>query len=123
MSLCMIINPKLIKEIYSTKEKCIGIWIDGQPLYRKVIDFGYLPAANEDKVVPIGLDTSKILVTKLYGVAKNEYNNTMTLPDVNNGIGCRLTVGLNAVRVAADYDRTTFYGYVVIEYIKNDKAI
>lgn len=32
----MIINPKLINK-YSTNEERIGTWIDGKPIYRKVV--------------------------------------------------------------------------------------
>ena len=29
--------------IYSTEERCIGVWTDGKPLYEKTIEFGALP--------------------------------------------------------------------------------
>ena len=32
---------------YSTEETIIGTWIDGKPLYRKMVDFGTLPNNSE----------------------------------------------------------------------------
>lgn len=37
-------------EIYSTEERRIGTWIDGKPLYRKVIDCGTLPNTTSKNV-------------------------------------------------------------------------
>lgn len=35
---CNKINEK-VKEVYSTDEQVIGTWIDGKPLYRRVVEF------------------------------------------------------------------------------------
>lgn len=35
---------------YSLEERCIGTWIDGKPLYRKMIDFGNLSNNTGKKV-------------------------------------------------------------------------
>ncbi len=35
---------------YSTTETVIGKWIDGKPIYRKVVDFGALPNATTKSV-------------------------------------------------------------------------
>ena len=52
---------------YSTDEQVIGTWVDGSTLYRKVINFGQLPA-NSQKTVDHNISNLN-LVTKLYGVA------------------------------------------------------
>lgn len=45
-------NKKTLKEIldasnvYSANEVVVGKWIDGKPLYRKMVDFGSLPSNN-----------------------------------------------------------------------------
>lgn len=43
------------KNRYSFEESCIGTWIDGKPLYRKMIDFGALPS-NATKTVSADVD-------------------------------------------------------------------
>ena len=52
---------------YSTDEQVIGTWIDGSTLYRKVINFGQLPA-NSQKTVDHNISNLS-LVVNLYGVA------------------------------------------------------
>lgn len=40
---------------YSFEETCIGTWVDGKPLYRKMIDFGTLPS-NGEKMQQVDVD-------------------------------------------------------------------
>lgn len=42
------------KEIYSTEEVRIGTWIDGKPLYRKVIDYSNTIAISNGNRVVLG---------------------------------------------------------------------
>lgn len=109
------------KDVYSTDEiKTNKIWIDGRPIYRKVIDFGYLPSANASKEVPTGIDTTKVLITDFYGTAVNDIGSVMKFNDVpSTNMFCRLTLGVNQVIINANYDRSAFYGYITIEYVKN----
>ena len=46
---------------YSTQEQVIGTWIDGKPLYQKVIDCGALPNATSKNVLH-GVDNIKRIV-------------------------------------------------------------
>jgi hypothetical protein len=39
-------SVKAVKEVYSTTEKIIGTWINGKPIYRKVIDTTYSGEIN-----------------------------------------------------------------------------
>ena len=43
------------KNGYSFEEICVGTWVDGKPLYRKMVDFGTLPS-DETKSVSVGVD-------------------------------------------------------------------
>ncbi len=43
------------KNGYSFEETCIGTWVDGKPLYRKMIDFGTLPS-NGEKMQQVDVD-------------------------------------------------------------------
>ena len=79
------------KEVYSTDETVIGTWIDGKPIYRKVIDFGALPNANT-KSVAHNINDIKIF-TKAYGIAYRDSDKiNMPLPYVNK---YAITNGIN----------------------------
>ena len=68
---------------YSTTEKRIGTWIDGKPLYRKVVDFGTLPS-NGSKGVAHNISNLKRIV-KLEGFAGSSMNKGgITLPHATN---------------------------------------
>jgi len=43
------------KNGYSFEEICVGTWVDGKPLYRKMVDFGTLPS-DGTKSVSVGVD-------------------------------------------------------------------
>lgn len=77
---CDYINNKLS---YSTTEKVVGEWIDGKPLYRKVVDLGTLPD-NSTKAVAHSIQNLKRIV-KLEGFAGSSLNKGgITLPHATN---------------------------------------
>ena len=101
---------------FSTTEKVVGTWINDKPLYRKVIDVGYLPN-NSASTINSGL--TNVLIHKMYGTARNVSNSTITLPEANGGNSIRLVFNTsNQVEITTTYDRSAFYGYVVLEYTK-----
>ena len=68
-------------EIYSTKEQKIGTWIDGKPLYRKVINVT-IPSTNtdgqlSDKVIDISNNINKVI--KTYGYIEDTHS---TFPSI-----------------------------------------
>lgn len=79
------INQKFTElEIYSTEEKIIGKWIDGKPLYQKVItNLAQLDAEKWSKTNISSLNVDKIIdirgqvITPVYGV-----NTTQPIPRV-----------------------------------------
>ena len=110
-------------EVYSTNETVIGTWIDGKPIYRKVIDFGALPNGTIKSVAHN--ITNLDIITKLYGVANNDSNKTcLPLPSGNSpsvansiylyilGKDVNVDCGVNA----SSYNRS----YIIIEYTKNN---
>lgn len=117
-------------EVYSTEEQIIGVWIDGKPLYRKVIDLGTLP--NTDTVmIPHNIDNLDRIIS-MSGMAKSERQNLL-LPFPyslgKDGFNSDGTVKINAVPIniyeqqgnIAVYtlsDRSDMTGYVILEYIK-----
>ena len=108
-------------DVYSFNEvKTNKIWIDSNnvehPIYRKVIDFGYLPN-NTYREVDSGL--SNVNICHMYGKATNSSNATITIPEASGGNTIRVVFTTdNKVQIGTTYDRTSFYGYVTLEYIK-----
>lgn len=73
---CDYINNKLS---YSTTEKVVGEWIDGKPLYTKVVNLGTLPD-NSTKAIAHSIQNLKRIV-KLEGFAGSGLNKGgITLP-------------------------------------------
>lgn len=106
-------------EIYSTEEVRIGTWIDGKPLYRKVVNFGTLPNAAE-KTVAHNIDNIDS-ICKVYGVTTNPSAATFSIP-IASTVATKsiyvFTTKTNVV-VGAGSDRTEFTKtYIIIEYTK-----
>lgn len=98
----------------STDEIRVGTWIDGKPIYRKVINFGTLPNINV-KYVNHNIENMETVIN-LYGIfndstyqikipAGGEYNSNIQTTDTQIGIG-------------TPQNLTSFSGYVIIEYTK-----
>ena len=115
-----VVNTIQDSQSYSTTEqKTGGTWIDEKPIYRKVVDLGNLPNATT-KSVSHGISNIG-LVTDLRGIwyASNDYR---TLPYV--GGGATYDVYLSAdntnIKVQTGMDRSSFTGFAIIEYTKNE---
>lgn len=108
---------------YSTNETKIGIWIDGKPIYRKVLNIGNLPNTSI-KTIDTGLifNSSNCILKNLYGVASYEDGISFPLPYSSpNGIDYTVSLNIdnnNKVAVTTAQDRSTMTGYVVLEYTK-----
>ena len=107
-----------ISDYYTTSEKRIGRWIDGKPLYRKVIDIGNLPNATT-KTVNTGL-ASNVIVTKMQGLC---YGSGVVFPlpyvsvgGLNTCIAIWLSNNYGTLNIQTGYDRSALKGYVTIEY-------
>ena len=113
-------NKELTKDMmYSTSEIVTGKkWIDGKPIYRKVIDIGTLPNTTT-KSVDHGI-TNFDLCISLVGVVRNS-TSRLTIPSVWND--ATETIGIYAngtsVIVSTSKDRSSFSGYAIIEYTKS----
>ena len=104
---------------YSTTEHVIGTWIDGKPLYEKVIDGGVLP--NRDaKQIPHGIsDLNDVIECK--GWARNG-SNRHVIPIVNgSSANYQLGIYINNTNivVGTDYDYSGYtISYYIIRYTK-----
>ncbi len=117
---CDFINEN--KEIYSTDEQVIGKWIDGKPIYRKVVELGNLPNTSS---VQINHNISNIdKIIRIYGYAQ-EVGNIWFLPLPNAGAAnstqtnsVTLSASKNVVYVVTGTNRSGWEGYAVLEYTK-----
>lgn len=49
------IIDELVKEVYSTEEQVVGTWIDGKPIYRKVIETGEISNSTDENTWNISI--------------------------------------------------------------------
>ena len=115
-----VVNTIQDAQSYSTTEqKTGGKWIDGKDIYRKVINIGNLPNATT-KNVSHGISNIGV-VTDLRGMwyISNDYR---ILPYA--GGGSTYDVYLDAdntnIKVHTGMDRSSFTGFAIIEYTKNE---
>ena len=103
------------EETYSIEEQKVGTWIDGRPIYRKVIDLGTLPN-NSSKYVETGLIHTNIRVIRLYG---NACNASGSYQSGLNDIYSRLNlVSDNTLGIQTTINFSSFTGYAILEYTK-----
>ena len=104
----------------SSNERVIGKWIDGRPLYRKVLTFGTLPN-NSTLNVYMNVDNLDVVV-KYFGIA-NSTRYALTLPTAQNSIEKNVNVFIDYlykfIGIQTFSDRTTYTsGYIIIDYVK-----
>lgn len=104
------------KDVYSTEEKVVGEWIDGKPIYRKVVK-GTLVS----NVPVIHTFNDEINVVSINGTAYSSAGNQMIVNSYSTG-GC-FTVYLKSDKKTLTTEAgTTFVGKeycVIVEYTKN----
>lgn len=109
---------------YSTTETLTGDkWIDGKPIYRKVINFGTLPN-NGGKKVEHGI-TNLDKFIKIWGFcySPSDPYEAYPLPYLNTdslGYGAALMMHHDkAIYIRDGYDLSRLMAYVILEYTKN----
>lgn len=104
---------------YSTSEVETGLtWIDGSTIYKKTIDFGALPNADNKNVAHNISNLDKVV--KIEGIALAG-NRAFPLPHVDPGdtiTGIRITVEGAEIQIRTGIDRTALHGYVTLYYTK-----
>lgn len=117
---------EMTKDIYSTAEQAIGTWIDGKPLYRKVIEMGNMTkedykikahniqnikyARIVDVVMQRGTQSSSNFQLFSVGNVGGKYNDTQ--------VGFDTYMDTSNIYVYCTGDRTLFVGTAIIEYTK-----
>ena len=105
-------------ESYSTNEIKTGEnWIDGKPLYRKVINIGNLPNTGTKNVALNITNLSQIINMYGYAIA-NDF--TLPLPYISTSAEYQVGIQVagNNLQIVTGFDRSAFAGYVVVEYTK-----
>ena len=105
---------------YFTTETNTGMkWIDGKPIYRKVVDFGALPNATTKNVAHNISNIDKIV--KIDGITYSNYNYS-PLPLVYNSseaqYNTEIYVGGTYITMKSTQNRSNVTAYVTIEYTK-----
>lgn len=105
---------------YSTTEHLTGkYWVDGKPIYRKVVDFGALPN-NGRKDVNHGISSISSWVS-IQGIAWESSKNAVPLPhvDTDNSYSIAIWSTPTAVIIKTSQNRSPFAScYVILEYTK-----
>lgn len=107
------------KNDYSTEEKVIGTWINGETLYQKTVELGALPNATSKNVAH---NISNLgIVVSFTGVAYNSSGQYIPLnfpseSNVANSVTFRI-MSTN-LQVMAGIDRSSFTGYATLQYTK-----
>ena len=107
------------KQAYSTNEQVIGTWINGKPIYRKVVNIGALPNATTKNTAHNITDIDYIV--RFYGTAADTSKHTIPLPHVhpaNVSYGVLVQVSKVNVEIETGYNRSAYSGYITIEYTK-----
>lgn len=112
---------------YSTNEICIGEWIDGKPLYRKVVIIDSINSSANSKDISVATSNLKEFVNITGMVANNSggYKPTNSLYVSSSGIDAQYTFQVYAVNnliinvVYGNWWKTNFKkAYVIVEYTK-----
>lgn len=107
-------------EYYSEEEKCIGRWIDGKPLYQRVIRFTNVTYAGT--AYEYQLDET-VLIKEIVGnsPAKNAEEDVWTIPTLditNNNSYISVWSGGNKIYLRANGGMLNREYYVIIKYTK-----
>ena len=113
--------PVVEKQVYSTAETVVGVWTDGKPLYRKVVDFGTLPNKST-KSIAHGIEDIETIVRYECTATNIDGNTIFHVPTVSvqnatYQISAELTKTEARILTGA-IDRTNYTAIFIIEYTK-----
>lgn len=102
---------------YSTSEVLTGeTWIDGKPIYRKVVDIGSLPN-NATKTVAHGITGISQVITLRGMVTDGNFYLLPMMTATGPGQTIISVTGAN-ITIISSTDRHTLSGFVILEYTK-----
>lgn len=111
---------KLEDNSYSTEEKKVGTWINGKPIYRKVVEIPSLPNATT-LIVPHGINNIET-VTNFRGVFGNG-SSFSCLPytvATTGYFGYQISIDINQTNLImmTETDRSNYSAFFILEYTK-----
>lgn len=110
------------EEVYSTNEIRIGTWINGKPIYRKVIDCGSLPN-NTTKQIAHNISNIERTIKCTGSAQYGTYFLDLPYMAISNGsISGSNSIGITAdttnVNIITGSNRTSWSAYAILEYTK-----
>ena len=116
-----IISATDSSNIYTETERLVGSWIDGKPIYKKTVRYGYCPN-NATESRPHGISNIDKIV-KFDAFGWSDINNSLyPIPFVqrsNVNIQIQFSIGRVNIDIATGTDIfTTLYIYVTMYYTK-----
>lgn len=113
----MRLVKEMTKDIYSTDEQVIGTWIDGKPLYMKVVNLGNLPDTSS-KFVPHNISDIGEVIISGFG---DSGTTKIPLPFANpQGAQYSVQIACNLTDIIVDTKNnySTYTGYAILKYTK-----
>ena len=107
---------------YSTNEvKTGGKWIDGKPIYRKVVNFGALPNATTNVVSFDNINADTFV--KIEGIAMSNIGNAITIPFADTSSATQsITIFASSTSISINtgtVNRSDYIKcYITLEYTK-----
>lgn len=112
------IIPVTDADTYSTNEKKVGVWIDGKPIYRKVVKITNPQTSNTDYLV---ISNAMQNLIKLYGYMKTMDGVKIPVPQIesNESYSAIFINGSGTLRGRFSFSKAApAEVYVVVEYTK-----
>lgn len=109
-------NEQWFFDNYSTSEQVIGKWIDGKPLYRKVVNLGALPNATSKQVAHNISNLSSVVT--LHGMAIDYRFLPVPFSATSNAYAISIFADATNITIMAGNDRSGATGFAIIEYTK-----
>lgn len=105
---------------YSTDEQEVGTWIDGSPVYEKVVDLGALPNNTTKNVAHNISNLGRVIQAEL---SADNGANWITIPyATTNSTDLRYQLGFwitdTNIAIKSEWDRSAFSGYAILRYTK-----
>lgn len=113
---------------YSTEEQVVGTWIDGRPIYQKVIKCGKLSSSGTTLTINHNIENVKFI--RIVGAWASQSGSdfisggTEMIPNTNtsNDFIGRVTSNLTAITIRQMNDWQAYYALVIVQYTKTTDA-
>lgn len=119
--------PQLVQHfdsdcIYSTDEQIIGCWIDGRPVYQKVISLGSLPNVTA-KNVAHGVSNIGDVVNAWAYANSGIHRSPIPYVSADTTIIANMDVTTTNVVINTNTNLSSYTGYAIIQYTKTTDAV